>query len=63
MECEGVPYNRFVVRYSRTDGARRRITVWSPACKIVLGEDVRRNLFYRVEDIDPKRPITVWGPR
>ena len=38
---EGVPYHRFVVRYTLTDGKRRRLVRWSPGFPWVRAEVLR----------------------
>ena len=38
---EGVPYHRFVVRYTLSDGRRRRMIRWSPGFPWVRTEVLR----------------------
>jgi hypothetical protein len=43
---EGVPYHRFLVRYTLSDGRRRRMVRWSPGGHWVY-EEVGRELCER----------------
>lgn len=57
MSCrivEGVPWYRHVVRYSLTDGTRRRMVRWSPGFPWIR-EEVGRELADRfgIEGIKP----------
>lgn len=51
---EGVPYHRFVVRYTLADGRRRRMIRWSPGFPWVR-EEIARELLDSVglEGIKP----------
>lgn len=54
MILEGVPYHRYVVRYTLADGRRRRLVRWSPGFPFVY-EEVGRELVDRfgVDGIHP----------
>ena len=57
MLLEGVPYHRYVVRYTLADGRRRRLVRWSPGFPFVY-EEVGRELVDRFE-VDGIRPGSV----
>lgn len=54
MTVEGVPYYRFVVRYTLRTGQRRRMVRWSPGFPWVR-EEIARELVERfgIEAIKP----------
>lgn len=54
MIVEGVPYTRYVIRYTLASGKRRRMTRWSPGYPWIR-EDVARELLsrYDLADIKP----------
>lgn len=54
LQIEGVPYERFVVRYTLTSGQRRRMVRWSPGLPWIR-EEVARELCARfgLESIKP----------
>ena len=51
---EGVPYHRFVIRYTLTDGRRRRMVRWSPGFPWIR-EEIARELdaTFGIEAIKP----------
>jgi hypothetical protein len=54
LKIEGVPYERFVIRYTLTSGERRRMVRWSPGFPWIR-EEIGRELCERfgIEGIKP----------